>query len=77
MAVTFLVPHTVGTSYNPGEIAGFDPAVEADLVRRGIADPFVAGDAQPDGDRSDDDQGGDAAKADESRRTRRRKPAAE
>lgn len=38
-AVAFIVAHTVGTLYNPGDVAGFDDDVAADLIKRGIAAP--------------------------------------
>jgi len=40
MAVKFLMSHTVGTQYNKGEIAGFSREVEADLVKREIAEHY-------------------------------------
>jgi len=38
-AVRFLVPYTIGTLYNPGEVAGFDAALADSLIKRGIAEP--------------------------------------
>lgn len=38
MAVKFKQPHTVGALYNKDEIAKFDPEVEADLIKRKIAE---------------------------------------
>jgi hypothetical protein len=39
-AVRFLMPYTIGTLYNPGEIAGFETAVADSLIERGIAEPI-------------------------------------
>jgi hypothetical protein len=38
MAVKFLESHTVGTAYREGETAGFSRDVEADLIKRKIAE---------------------------------------
>lgn len=45
MAVKFLMPHTLGSLYEEGEIAGFDPEVEGDLIERKIAEAFKPGKA--------------------------------
>ena len=37
-AVKFLMPHTVGSLYNEGEIAGFEDDVADDLIERKIAE---------------------------------------
>ncbi len=42
MAVKFLMPHTVGTLYNEGEVAGFDRSTEDALVKAKIAEPVKA-----------------------------------
>lgn len=42
MAVKFLMTHTVGAQYEKDEIAGFDEDVEAELVKRKIAEPVKA-----------------------------------
>lgn len=51
MAVKFKMAHTVGTQYNEGEIAGFSREVEADLIKRDIAERYKApaDDAKPAG----------------------------
>lgn len=38
MAVKFLKPCQQGTLYNEGEIAGFDKATEARLIKQGFAE---------------------------------------
>jgi len=42
MAVKFVTSHTVGALYNKGEVAKFDPEVEADLIKRKIAEAVEA-----------------------------------
>lgn len=42
MAVKFKQPHTVGALYNAGEVAAFDREVEADLIKREIAEAVEA-----------------------------------
>lgn len=37
MAVKFTRPYTVGTMFNKGEVAGFDPAVAEGLIKAGHA----------------------------------------
>lgn len=37
MAVKFTIAHTIGSLYVEGDIAKFDPKVEADLIKREIA----------------------------------------
>ena len=41
-AVKFLMPHTIGTLYNEGEVAGFEDDVAADLIERKIAEKAPA-----------------------------------
>jgi hypothetical protein len=36
--VKFLMPHTVGSLYNEGEVAGFEDDVADDLIDRKIAE---------------------------------------
>lgn len=36
-AVKFVTAHTVGTLYNTGDVAAFERATAADLIKRGIA----------------------------------------
>ena len=38
-AVKFLTAHTIGTLYNPNDVAAFDHDTAADLIKRGIAAP--------------------------------------
>ncbi len=40
MAVKFLQDATVGAHYNEGEVAGFDAATEASLIKQKIAENF-------------------------------------
>lgn len=47
MAVEFLVPTTVGTHYEKGEVAGFDAEIEERLVDQKLAKP-VKSTAKPD-----------------------------
>ncbi len=42
-AIKFLMPYTVGALYNEGEVAGFDEAIAADLIERGIAEAAKQG----------------------------------
>lgn len=42
MAVKFTRSHTVGALYNKDEVAKFDPEVEADLIKRKIAEAVEA-----------------------------------
>lgn len=46
MAVTFLKPCQQGSLYNTGEVAGFDKACEASLIKQGFAEPYKAPAAQ-------------------------------
>ncbi|WP_168770692.1 hypothetical protein [Sphingomonas olei] len=40
--VKFKISHTLGSLYVPGDIAGFEPEVEKDLVDRKIAEVHKA-----------------------------------
>lgn len=42
MAVKFKQPHTFGALYVEGDIAKFDAKVEADLIKREIAEAYKA-----------------------------------
>ncbi|MGY0794260.1 hypothetical protein ACW7BJ_33350 [Azospirillum argentinense] len=45
-AVKFTAPATVGTLYNPGDVAGFDDDVADNLVAAKVAEP-VEGKPEP------------------------------
>lgn len=42
MAVKFIIAHTLGSLYVPGDVASFDTKTEKDLTDRKIAEPYKA-----------------------------------